>query len=127
LSSESADHPQLQTFQPTEFADFVKEMEQFKKEDSSRRLVILEDLGYDWIVNISSTFKVPMNVFAEHWANPAHHINGRVRVPLGQDLHHHYILNYDQQHAITIPKLNKGTKYDIPNANRSTKANIMEG
>lgn len=130
FNSYLADPPRPRIFQCIDFEKgfaeemnkgFPEEMEFFTKEKGNistirhptprGKLVILEDLGYDWIEKISSTFGVPINVFAEHWANPAHHNDGKVRVPLGEDVHHHYILNYDQQHAITIPEVNKG-EYD---------------
>lgn len=136
FNSDQAFHPRPRIFDYTDFErSFAEEMEhisgsmEFEKgikleerfanemepissiiehPPSRGKLVILEDLGYDWIEKISSTFGVPINVFAEHWANLAHHNDGKVRVPLGEDVHHHYILNYDQQHAITIPEVNKG-------------------
>jgi hypothetical protein len=73
-----------------------------------RTLVVLEDLGLCWMDMLRSNLHVPVTVFARHWANPAYHNDGKVRVPLGQDFHTYYILNYNQEHAIDIAKVDKG-------------------
>jgi hypothetical protein len=69
-----------------------------------RSLVILEDLGMKWIDVLATTLRVPLHVFAQHWADPLSHIDGTVRVPLGQDPHYEMVLNYDQLHPVVLIK-----------------------
>jgi hypothetical protein len=95
---------------PTE----VPSVEEFRKivgtlgsTNSQRHLIILEDLGFDWVQPLLTELHVPEDVFAQHWAGPAYHSEGRARVPLGQDIHRHYILGYEQPHAITIKDVKK--------------------
>lgn len=90
----------------TMFVDDIRQIGRFER--PQRTLIILEDLGHDWIEVLTAELGVPIDVFAQHWARPAHHNDGKVRVPLGQDVHRHYVLNYDQLHAITIPGVDKG-------------------
>jgi hypothetical protein len=74
-----------------------------------RSLVILEDLGFEWIDVLATKLDVPLHVFAQHWASPIDHIKGRVRIPLGQDPHYHLVLNYDQLHPVIFDdKIDKG-------------------
>jgi hypothetical protein len=84
-----------------------------------RGVIILEDLGSEWVSLLSSILGIPVSVFACHWALPEDHTLGRVRIPLGQDARYHFILNYVQDHAIRIPRKNKG-RIRVPTENMSS-------
>lgn len=73
-----------------------------------RGLIILEDLGANYVSVLANRFRIPMSVFSNHWTLPDNHTLGRARVPLGQDARYHFVLNYVQEHSIIIPNKNKG-------------------
>jgi hypothetical protein len=85
-------------------------LERGKSNESTdhRAVIILEDLGSNWVSLLARKLGVPMSVFACHWALPEDHTLGLVRMPLGQDARYHFILNYVQDHAVLIPNKNKG-------------------
>ena len=66
------------------------------------KLIILEDLGRDWVEILGSIFDIPIQVFALHWANPDDHILGDARVPLGQSPNLQFVLNYRQSLALEM-------------------------
>jgi hypothetical protein len=47
----------------------------------------------------------------------------------GEDVHRHYILSYDQQHAITIPDVNKGEviTQEVLGGGCRARADMMQG
>lgn len=61
-----------------------------------KQLIVLEDLGRDWVETIGKAFHVPPRVFALHWASPTHYKLSRARVPLGQPAEEHFVLPYSE-------------------------------
>lgn len=61
-----------------------------------KQLIVLEDLGRDWVETIGKVFHVPPRVFALHWASPTHYKLSRARVPLGQPAEEHFVLPYSE-------------------------------
>ncbi|KAM7214440.1 putative magnesium and cobalt transport protein [Rhypophila decipiens] len=64
---------------------------------SSNTLIILEDLGKDWVEILGPVLKIPVYFFALHWAMPLKHLNGDIRLPVGQSPERHFILPYQQE------------------------------
>lgn len=67
-----------------------------------KQLVIIEDLGRDWIAKLGVEFHIPAHVFAFHWVSPSSYIRGRVRLPLGQASEDHFIMPYREVLPFTI-------------------------
>lgn len=61
-----------------------------------KQLIVLEDLGRDWVETIGKAFHVPPPVFALHWASPTRYKSSRARVPLGQPAEEHFVLPYSE-------------------------------
>lgn len=61
-----------------------------------KQLIVLEDLGRDWVETIGKAFHVPPRVFALHWASPSFYQRSRARVPLGQPAEEHFVLPYSE-------------------------------
>lgn len=61
-----------------------------------KQLVVLEDLGRDWVKTIGKAFHIPARVFALHWASPSLYKRGRARLPLGQPAEEHFVLPYSE-------------------------------
>lgn len=61
-----------------------------------KQLVVLEDLGRDWVETIGKAFRIPPRVFVLHWASPSLYKRGRARVPLGQPAEEHFVLPYSE-------------------------------
>lgn len=61
-----------------------------------KQLVVLEDLGRDWVKTVGKAFHVPARVFALHWASPNLYKRGRARLPLGQPAEEHFVLPYSE-------------------------------
>lgn len=59
-------------------------------------LVVMEDLGADWVPCFAKWLQIPEHIFALHWAHPQDHLSGQVGVPLGTDPKQHFILQYKQ-------------------------------
>ncbi len=59
-------------------------------------LIVLQDLSREWVEALGPRLGIPVSVFALHWANPIDHINGEVRVPIGESPTRHFILSYRQ-------------------------------
>ena len=102
---------------PEELLDDLKlEMHKF---DSHRHgyLVNLEDLSREWVEALGPRLGIPVYVFALHWADPTDHVNGELRVPIGESPTRHFILSYRQslpffiknrQNNITVNGVDKG-------------------
>lgn len=80
-------------------------------------LIVLEDLSREWVEALGPRLGIPVSVFALHWANPIDHVNGEVRVPIGESPTRHFILNYRQplpfsilsrENEITVKGVKKG-------------------
>jgi len=61
-----------------------------------KQLIVLEDLGRDWVETVGSAFHVPPRVFALQWASPSLYKRGSARVPLGQPAEEHFVLPYSE-------------------------------
>lgn len=59
-----------------------------------KQLVVLEDLGRDWVQTIGKAFHIPPHVFALHWASPSLYKRGEAHIPLGQPAEEHFVLPY---------------------------------
>lgn len=64
--------------------------------DPVQVLWILEDLAAVGIECLHSITRIPLSVFALHWANPMDNILGKERVPLGVRFTENLMLNYVQ-------------------------------
>lgn len=73
-----------------------------------RLLVILEDPSPSVARIFGPFFGIPASVFALHIESPLDHLQGDVRVPLGEDPSHHFVLNYQQRHDWVIKEKNPG-------------------
>ena len=82
-----------------------------------RDLIILEDLSREWVEALGPHLGIPVSVFALHWADPTEHVNGGLRVPIGESPARHFILSYRQslpffiknrQNNITVNGVDKG-------------------
>jgi len=73
-----------------------------------QQLIIVEDIGRDWIEILAVAFEIPIHVFALHWANPLRHAQGTVRLPLGQDFSQHCILSYRETLPLRIESKHMG-------------------
>ena len=80
-------------------------------------LIILEDLSREWVEALGPELGIPVYVFALHWADPTDHVNGGLRVPIGESPARHFILSYRQslpffiknrQNNITVNGVEKG-------------------
>lgn len=69
-----------------------------------KQLIVLEDLGRDWVEIIGKVFHVPPRVFALHWASPSFHQRGKARVPLGQPAEEHFVLPYSEILPLELKK-----------------------
>lgn len=58
------------------------------------QLVILEDLGKEWVERVAELFQVPLEVFAYHEISPGDYATGRARLPLGERPEQHFFLPY---------------------------------
>jgi hypothetical protein len=104
--------------QPSEIPESPKELHRYlnwhldkismNTESSPNCLVILEDLGRNWINVLGPTLQIPISVFALHWEKPEAHIQGDVRVPLGTSPDRHFILNYRQFLPLVISDKSRG-------------------
>lgn len=61
-----------------------------------KQLIVLENLGRDWVETVGKAFRVPPHVFAHHWASPSLCKRGRARLPLGQPAEDHFVLPYSE-------------------------------
>lgn len=95
-------------YSPKHLLDILSDREASHRGGIRRRLIILEDLGRNWIQVLGSRLGMPLSVFERHWARPEHHSLGKVRIPLGQDNRYHFVLSYVQSHPIVITGRNKG-------------------
>lgn len=77
-----------------------RESENEKKRKGKKELIVIENMSAAWVKELLSQRSAPSHVFALHFAMPDG--PGRVRVPLGQDLRRHFVLPYDQHHAIKL-------------------------
>ena len=68
----------------------------------SDHMIILEDLSREWVEALGPRFGIPVSVFALHWTNPIDHVDGEVRVPIGESPARHFILNYRQSLPFSI-------------------------
>ena len=82
-----------------------------------RNLIVLEDLSREWVQALGPQLGIPVSVFALHWADPTDHVNGGLRVPIGESPARHFILSYRQslpffiknrQNNITVNGVEKG-------------------
>jgi len=90
-------------------------------------LIILEDLGVNWIETFATELEVPLHFFAQHWAPPVFHNDRKVRVPLGQDPQYHFVLNYDQVHAVQIDGgIDKGSQITLTAYHYNTVFEFIE-
>jgi hypothetical protein len=108
---------QLEIPQPTRYLEcdkgFKHQIDDIKQTPRPT-LIILEDLGVDWIETLVTELEVPLHFFAQHWAPPVFHNDRKVRVPLGQDPQYHFVLNYDQVHAVQIDgEIDKGSQITL--------------
>lgn len=62
----------------------------------AKHSIILEDLSREWVEKLGSRLDIPVYVFALHWADPTGHVNGELRVPIGESPARHFILSYRQ-------------------------------
>ncbi|KAH8754646.1 hypothetical protein F5883DRAFT_185377 [Diaporthe sp. PMI_573] len=67
-----------------------------------RQLLVLEDLGRDWVEAIGVAFRIPVYFFALHWADPVDHAWGIARMPLGHRTREHNILRYRETLPIIV-------------------------
>ena len=81
--------------EPTEVT-LESPIELFRGFDHDRVLVILEDLGREFVERFGSQMGIPVHVFALHWARPEHHVLGQARLPVGQPPEQHFVLHYRQ-------------------------------
>ena len=61
-----------------------------------RNLIVLEDLSRERVEALGPQLGIPVSVFALHWADPTDHVNGGLRVPIGESPARHFILSYRQ-------------------------------
>jgi hypothetical protein len=80
--------------------------ERYSNINSNRRyLIVLEDLGRNWVELLGPYLKIPPYFFELHWANPLLHTMGMNRMPLGQDSQQIFVLGYTELHpGVTIPR-----------------------
>jgi hypothetical protein len=72
---------------------------------SSGCLIVLEDLGRNWVEMLGLVLKIPPYFFELHWASPLMHTLGMNRLPLGQDPLQSFVLGYTELYpGVTIPK-----------------------
>lgn len=83
-----------------------------------KQLVVLEDLGRDWVKTIGKAFHVPARVFALHWASPSLYKRGRARLPLGQPAEEHFVLPYSEILPFAINNRKSLPIEDHPNSVR---------
>lgn len=101
-ASESAEPPEGILFEDLElFKEAVKIFPRHYDESTvpqffDKQLIVLEDLGRDWVETIGELFHVPPYVFALHWASPSLYKSGRAHVPLGQPAEEHFVLPYSE-------------------------------
>ena len=81
-----------------------------------RHLIVLEDISREWVECLGPRLGIPVSVFALHWANPIDHVNGEVRVPIGESPARHFILNYRQSLPFTI--LDRQTEIIVDNVKK---------
>lgn len=101
-TSESSDAPEGLVFE--DLSHFKKVLGAFPRRNDAagvprffkKQLIVLEDLGKDWVETIGKTFQVPVRVFALHWASPSLYKSGRARLPLGQPAEEHFVLPYSE-------------------------------
>lgn len=102
IASESPEAPEGLTFDNLDhFKQALKILpRRFNKSEVPRffnkQLVVLEDLGKDWVETVGKAFHIPPSVFALHWASPSLYKSGRARVPLGQPAEEHFVLPYSE-------------------------------
>ena len=87
--------------EPRVFKEFFKPgelLEDLEGSDSHRAgyQIILEDLSREWVEALGPRLGIPVYVFALHWADPTGHVNGGLRVPIGESPARHFILSYRQ-------------------------------
>jgi hypothetical protein len=88
------------TFESTEDLDWaVRQLKSPVRPGSpaqffEHQLVILEDLGKEWVKKVAELFQVPLEVFAYHEVSPGDYATGRARLPLGERPEQHFFLPY---------------------------------
>ena len=87
---------------PQDLRDYLDKPSVLRNSGFVGKLIILEDLGRDWVEILGSIFDIPIQVFALHWANPDDHILGDARVPLGQSPNLQFVLSYRQSLALEM-------------------------
>ncbi|GAP89061.2 putative magnesium and cobalt transport protein [Rosellinia necatrix] len=95
-----------------DLTEFKEALSSAAKSDESC-LVILENLGKQWIESLGCALKIPGYFFALHWARPVDHILGQVSIPLGQSPERHFILNYRQSLPFRINQRNIDKTYQL--------------
>ena len=102
---------------PDELLDDLELEIQGPDNHQARYLIILEDLSREWVETLGPRLGIPVNVFALHRADPTGHVNGGLRVPIGESPARHFILSYrqslpffikDRQNKITVNGVDKG-------------------
>lgn len=73
-----------------------EELDKKKNVSKGGMLVILEDMGREFVEELGSCFDIPPDVFALHWARPEHHVLGQARLPVGEIPQRHFALHYRQ-------------------------------
>ena len=82
----------------TRIIDRPEQLPKIKPHD----LIVLQDLSREWVEALGPKLHIPVSVFALHWANPLDHVNGKIRVPIGESPARHFILNYRQSLPFSI-------------------------
>ena len=103
--------------EPEKFLHRLGYVNDHYKSSGARHLIILEDLSLEWVEKLGPRLGIPVYVFALHWADPTDHVNGELRVPIGESPARHFILSYRQslpffiknrQNNITVNGVDKG-------------------
>lgn len=61
-----------------------------------KQMILLEDLGRDWVVTIGQAFHIPPRVFADQWVSPTCYKGGEARLPLGEPPEEHFLVPYSE-------------------------------
>lgn len=101
----------LDTMTPESGIPEISSSKKVKTEESKherKRLLILENMGINWVQVLATELNVPLSIFAQHWASPYGHDSGKIRVPLCQNLRNHFMLSYDQFYPYKTTVLKQG-------------------
>lgn len=78
--------------------EVFKLLDMESNKDTSKVLIILQDMSYDWVEMLGRKLSIPRSFFEAHFASPTKYDLCQIRPPLGQDPEYNFTLQYTQVH-----------------------------